>query len=155
MTGLNDEYLENEGLLTKLKDLCAAKGLNYNELIAQEAPNVDYNLPQDDREIHRLEEQRNALLSRLQKEEFFSKKYEDILQKHQELVSLLGSNIENKANFDAEYSQVYKSLVDGKLAQYDSNLSFLDQQLIRSKLQYQSTLEKLRSQTEALNKQLD
>ncbi|KAG7859415.1 hypothetical protein KL939_002315 [Ogataea angusta] len=115
--GLNDEYSENEKLLSQVKDFCQKNDLDYQELIAKESQGIPVRLSQEDSEIYNLEKQTRALLSRLQKEEYFSSKYEAILEKHRQLVTLLKDNVQNKAVFDAEYSKVYKNLVDQRLKQ--------------------------------------
>ncbi|OBA17408.1 uncharacterized protein OGAPODRAFT_92689 [Ogataea polymorpha] len=152
--GLNDEYSENEKLLSQVKDFCDKNDLNYQKLIAKQSHGTPPRLSQEDSEIYYLEKQKRALLSRLQKEEYFSSKFEAILEKHRQLVTLLKDNVQSKAVFDAEYSKVYKTLVDQKLADYDSNIAFLNQQIDKARKDYQKTVEKLRTDGEALNKEL-
>ncbi|VEU21642.1 DEKNAAC102705 [Brettanomyces naardenensis] len=152
LQSLDDANENGNSISEELKRVSEKRRLDFDKLakISEDAHNThetegleplvsDSHL--EESHIKDLELRRDLLMGRLQREEYLSSQYEDILDRHQTVMTVIKGNLRNRMVLEKQIADMYEKNVKDNLNSYEDNASKLDVLTNDYRKEYQSAAE--------------
>ncbi|VUG18969.1 DEBR0S4_07184g1_1 [Brettanomyces bruxellensis] len=99
--------------------------------------------------------QRDLLLSRLQREKYLSKQYEDLLRRHEKLMRIINNNLNNRMKLEQGANASYNAEAERQLRNYAESIKRMRQVCCDYNDEYGGARERLCATTKEFNKALN
>ena len=99
--------------------------------------------------------QRDLLLSRLQREKYLSKQYEDLLRRHEKLMRIINNNLNNRMKLEQGANASYNVEAERQLRNYAESIKRMRQVCCDYNDEYGGARERLCATTKEFNKALN
>ncbi|QPG73570.1 hypothetical protein FOA43_000882 [Brettanomyces nanus] len=150
LQALDDENESSNAIDEELKKNNLTSEIDYTSREERERPP-----PEKHSQLRMLQLKRDLLMERLQREEYLSTQFEDLLDRHQAILKIIKENLKNRINLEHHISAGYKASVKDSLTTYDENVNILSELSSQYKDDYNSTVEVVRKAAEQYNDQLN
>ncbi|QOU21592.1 hypothetical protein BRETT_001317 [Brettanomyces bruxellensis] len=99
--------------------------------------------------------QRDLLLSRLQREKYLSKQYEDLLKRHEKLMRIINNNLNNRMKLEQGANASYNAEAERQLRNYTESIKRMRQVCCDYNDEYAGARGRLCATTKEFNKALN
>ncbi len=148
LQSLDDENGDKARIHNCISSMCQKENMDPNAILGAKVKEADKGRLDYGNE---LIYQRDLLLSRLQREKYLSKQYEDILRRHEKVMRVINANLKNRLKLEHGAKVAYNAEAERQMKNYAESIEKMRQMGCEYEDEYSSAKERLAQRTREFN----